>query len=624
MDNIIKLLPEFVANQIAAGEVINRPSAVVKELVENSLDAKARNIELYIQDAGKNLIQVIDDGNGMEKEDAQQCFLRHATSKISKAEDLHTLYTMGFRGEALAAISAIAQVELKTRTENSQTGTLVRIEGEGIKECTECICEKGCSIAVKNIYFNTPARRQFLKTDDVEFKHIEEEFIRLALANCNIGFSLIKNGKQLYKLSASNLHTRILDIFGTSFEKHLVRVGESMNELNIEGFICKPDFTNKSRHKQYLFVNKRHIKHIGLNHAIETAYRELIANKTHPIYILFIDIDPKEIDVNIHPTKAEIRFIDERLIYKVLFSTVKHSIGLNQLAPALDFDNKNNFEINPPPTNYFPKQPQLDLKPDYNPFLPIKNSNTGYSSYKSDSIIDSFQKGSDFYKNKYLNLFENFFGDTNTIVNPCTAVQSEADLKISEDKNGDNSEKIFQIKDSYIVTSIKSGIIIIDQQAASERILFQQYANADDKQVMRVQKILFPQTISFSASNADTLNDISSDLSSFGWEIEWIGDTSFIVNATPSNAQNHDIQQLLDDIIHDYIQNIMCIKGSRDENISSAMAKRLSIKKGKKLKNEEMAYIVSQLFSCTYNNMSPSGKKIYFHIKTEEIENNFK
>ncbi|MDE7091274.1 MAG: DNA mismatch repair endonuclease MutL, partial [Bacteroidales bacterium] len=363
--SLIQLLPEHVANQIAAGEVVNRPASAVKELLENAVDAGADDIHLLVRDAGKTLIQVIDNGCGMSAEDAEKCFLRHATSKIRQADDLYTLQTMGFRGEALASIAAVACVELKTKRPNDETGYTVCMEGEKRTSAQACACPDGTQISVKNIYFNTPARRQFLKSDEVEYRYIEEEFVRVAMAHPEIKWQLTRDEKQVYHLEAGSFRQRVVQLMGRAFEQRLVRVHEAAGDIDIDGFICTPEYTTKNRSKQYLFVNTRYVKHIGLSHAIETAYKQLVPEKNYPAYFLRLTVRPETIDVNIHPTKTEIRFNDEKLIYGVLLSVVKHAIGVTQLAPALDFDNENDVVVPTRKPLGFPEPPRLNLDPNY-------------------------------------------------------------------------------------------------------------------------------------------------------------------------------------------------------------------------------------------------------------------
>ncbi|MEG2666546.1 MAG: DNA mismatch repair endonuclease MutL, partial [Bacteroidales bacterium] len=574
--------------------------------------------------------------------------------------DLFTIRTLGFRGEALASIAAVAQVELKTKNAESETGTQIEIEGEAIKANQACSCAQGSNIRVKNLYFNTPARRQFLKSDEVEFRYIEEEFYKIALAHPKIAFTFYKDDKCINRLESTVYNQRIIQLMGNAFQSRLVKVSENLANIKINGYICTPDYTTKTRSKQYLFINQRYIRHIGLNHAIEKAYKELVPEKNYPAYFLYLEMDPKNLDVNIHPTKTEVRFNDEKMIYGILFSVIKHAIGLNQIAPTIDFDTTNKFNITPPPPNYNPQAPSLNLNPNYNPFHSNQENKNSF-----------FKDSSNEYKQTYLQQFQHLhqeyedisspssaFVHTNTIpsqISMDTMGQSleqsflqhkpnlkkeftniPSNLQAETFKNAEKSEKaeeqdflnkeqnkFFQFQNAYIITSIKSGILIIDQQAASERIIFESYQQKKDKGNIPSQRTLFPQVVEFSSANTEMIRDLQKELEFLGWEMEWVGGHSFIVNAMPADAHECEAQSMLEEMLDIYTQNIMRAKTGKKDNISAAMAKQLAIKKGTYLQTEEIISLIDRLFSCPCPNLSPSGKKTFWILPLDNIVKSF-
>lgn len=644
MSDIIRLLPDFVANQIAAGEVVNRPSAAVKELLENAIDAGASEIELIIQEAGRTLIQVTDNGCGMSPTDAAKCFLRHATSKIKEAEDLYAIRTMGFRGEALASIAAIAKIELKTRMATEELGTCVLLEGSEIREETACQCKAGTSVAVKHLYYNTPARRQFLKNNETEFRYIEEEFFRIALANPGIKFTFYKDDKKIYTLEPSHLNHRIVQLMGSVFQSRLVKVDESLTEVSIAGYICKPDYSTKNRNRQYLFVNGRYIKHLGLNHAIEAAFKDLLPIKSYPAYFLFLEVDPKTIDINIHPTKTEIRFSDEKMIYGILSSIVKHAIGINNLPPSIDFDLTNQFAPPPMPEGYIPPPPDIRLNPAYDPFNTpsmetlleqkaskyvglneqwVKNTNVhaNINSYQNPSGFSSLSNGS---KDAYLDNFAEIHS-TQNIAESFTTMASQMSFPLEEEtQNQDgNASRVFQIQQSYIVASLRSGLIIIDQEAAHERILFERFKEKDSHNRILSQRSLFPKTIDFSPSNTEILIDLKEELLILGWDIEWLGRCNFVINGTPPDVSDEETPLILEAILDNYKELLMHPHREKKSDVASSAAKQLSVKKGVFLSKEEMLHIIDQLFACGYAEQSPSGSKTFWILSTQEIGERF-
>ncbi|MDR0619645.1 MAG: DNA mismatch repair endonuclease MutL [Bacteroidales bacterium] len=604
MSSIIKILPEHVANQIAAGEVVNRPSSAVKELLENAVDAKATEISLYIEDAGKTLIRVIDNGCGMSAEDAQTAFLPHSTSKISAADDLLHISTMGFRGEALASIAAVTQIELRTRHKSDELGTQLEIDGGNIKNIKQIAAPCGTNISVKNIYFNTPARRKFLSSDEVEYRHIEDVFTKVALANPEINFSLYKNSTRVLHLPDGTQHSRIIQVFGNAFQQRLVRVSENLSDVSIDGYICKPDYT-KLRSKQYLFVNRRSVKHPGLNYAIESAFAGLIPEKNHPVYCIFIEVDPSTIDVNIHPAKTEIRFNNERLIYSTLHAVVKHAIGINQLSPSLDFDT---FQI--------PLAPRSGNN--------YSAGNFGNSNHNGGNS-NSFSKVSDEFREAYMKSIKEIQkAEEDILQNDIESLQGE--LPLSEpDTSIIVDSSVFQIAGSYIAAPFSSGLLIIDQQAASERVLFDEFCKKNTQNQSSTKSpaktLLFPQSIELSASQTETLKEIQPTLELLGWDFSWLGGNTFMINAMPEQGNEKDVQKIIEDIIDLYIQKQMNggDEMSSAQKIAAAAAKRTSIKHGEKLHKEEMYSLISRLLASSNPHTSPSGQKTLRLLSPEDI-----
>ncbi len=617
--SIINILPDFVANQIAAGEVVNRPASAVKELLENAVDAGADKIELHIEDAGKTLVQVVDNGCGMKPEDARKCFLAHATSKLATADDLLSLTTMGFRGEALASIAAVAQVELQTRPQEDETGTLVVIEGGKILQEKPCACAPGTSIKVKNIYFNTPARRQFLKSDDVEYRYVEEEFNRVALVHPDIRFELYRNGRKIYFLEAGNFKKRIVALMGKSFDSRLVKVAEKIPDVEVTGYLCSPDYAVKGRGKQFLFVNRRFVKHPYLANAVEKAYQDLLPEGKNPVFFLHLSVDPHSIDVNIHPTKTEIRFKDEHLLYGLLLSACKHALGVSQIRDTLDFGSEQALPYQYKPQGYVPQAPSVKLQPGYNPFHTVaekKDYRTAYGeSFARMQESPAFRDTSDEpAKQLLLDCMEEVVADTRNN-------HGDTHNAGAEEKTSDTA-RIFQIFDRYIVTPLKSGLAFIDQEAASERIIYNDYARPQNDNVPS-QNTLFPQTVELSSSHAQILNDVRDKLNTLGWAVEWVGANSFILNAFPAGIQEGRVQEILENLLDDYAANLMKTSSGMEENLALAMARQMSVKAGTTLSQEEMFYIVNRLFSETQSEISPSGRKTLWILSEKALSDMF-
>jgi len=611
MADIIHLLPDSVANQIAAGEVVQRPSSVVKELLENSLDAGATKIQLIIKDAGKTLIQVIDNGCGMSDSDARMCFERHATSKIKDANDLFSIRTMGFRGEALASIAAISHVELKTKLHNELLGTHIIVEGSKVKSQEPCQFSNGTSFSVKNLFFNVPARRNFLKSDNIETNHILEEFFRIAIINHSIAFTYHHNDKLIYQLESGNLRQRIVALFGKGYNEKILPLEQSTNIASFFGFISKPEFAKKTRGEQYFFVNKRFFKHPYLNHAVENAFQELIPEKSIPSYFINIDTDPSFIDINIHPTKTEIKFQDEKTLYALLRSTVKQSLGKFTLTPTIDFDIEHSLNLSPPPKDYQIKPPEIKINPDFNPFDSKYRSSYKTLTQREDSNIKNWEK-----------LFEHE-----------TVIQSSIETFNNESKNSDEVKNIekqkityhfFQINDKFIVTSIKSGILIIDQQRAYERIFYEKFVGQFENNKGYSQQQLFPHTIVFSPQDASIINEICNELRTIGFDIEEFGRDTFIVNGIPTELINENIKSTIEGMLENYKKNFIDLQIDKKINVALSMAKNLSAKYLRKLEQEEIQFLIDRLFACKMPEQSPSGKKVFILIDNDVLLEKFK
>ncbi|MCD4773535.1 MAG: DNA mismatch repair endonuclease MutL [Bacteroidales bacterium] len=613
MSDIIKLLPDSVANQIAAGEVIQRPASAVKELLENSIDSGASEIKLIIKDAGKTLMQVIDNGCGMSETDARMSFERHATSKIQSADDLFAIRTMGFRGEALASIAAIAHVDIKSKLPDIELGSHISIEGSEVKAQEAISCPDGTNISVKNLFFNVPARRNFLKSDTVETRHIIEEFNRIALVNPDIEFSLVHNERRILKLPISNLKQRIVGVMGSNYSQRLVPVEQKTDKVNISGFIGKPEFAKKTRGEQYFFVNKRFIKHPYLNHAVDNAFQELLPSKAFPSYFIYFDIDPKQIDINIHPTKTEVNFQDNKLIYAILRAAIKQGLGKYNITPTIDFDIEQSFNIPNHPQGKPIVNPFQKIKTEYNPFethQPKFQSQRERSNAENWDVLFSGEKT----KN---NLFEI----------PDTAKDTDKHLVESIMSNIENDyqdRKIFQIQNRFILTFIKSGVLIISQQNAHERILYERFLKMLENKKGPSQQELFPQSIHFTPGDAEIIKDIRKDILNVGFDIEEFGRNTFVVNGTPPDISNSNIKETLEGIIENYKKNMLDLHLDRKINIARSMAVNLSVKAGKKLQIEEMGILIDELFACQIPEKSPGGKSTIHIISFEELSAIFK
>ncbi|HRG59687.1 MAG TPA: DNA mismatch repair endonuclease MutL [Bacteroidia bacterium] len=619
MSDIIHLLPDAVANQIAAGEVIQRPASVIKELVENAVDAGADEILVIIKDAGKTLIQITDNGKGMSPTDARMSFERHATSKISEANDLFSIRTKGFRGEALASIAAIAHVELKTRQEHDTVGTLIIIEGSEVKKQEPVACAKGTSFYVKNLFYNVPARRNFLKSDSVETTHIIEEFERVALTHPEISFTLINNNNEVFKLEKSGLRQRIVGVFGKAFNEKLVPVEESTDYVKIKGFVCKPEYARKSRGEQFFFINNRYIKNAYLNHALVRAYDQLLAPDTYPSYFIYFDLPPNVIDINIHPTKTEVKFEDEKTVYAILRSTIKRSLGIYNISPTIDFDTEATVDIMPLKPGETVKAPSIRLKEGYNPFsapganADLKKFNTLDDWQIPDS--ESFRKA-DNDKSVHAQLNQTAF---------ILPDETQEDLIDSSEETNETPIKktSYQLHKTYILSHIKTGFLIIDQQSAHERILYEKYIRQMAHHQSYSQQLLFPVVLNFSAAEAELLQGILGDLHLLGFEIELMGKNAFGINGIPPELKENELQQSIDKII-DEIKQQGEIRTGKKEFLAKVLARNMSVKSGEKLSEEEMQHIIDELFSCELPYHSPSGKPTLITFTLEELAKRFK
>ena len=609
MADIIQLLPDHVANQIAAGEVVQRPASVVKELLENAIDAGSSTIKLLVKNAGKVLIQVIDDGIGMSANDARLSFERHATSKIKVADDLFNLNTKGFRGEALASIAAIAHVEMKTRQISDELGTLLSVEGSIITSQEVITTPKGSSIAVKNLFFNIPARRNFLKSDNVELRHIIDEFQRVVLAHPKINFSMYHNGNDLFNLLKGSFRQRIVNTFGRKTNEKLVPVEETTEVLSISGFVAKPEYSKKSRGEQFFFVNNRYIKSPYLNHSISSAFEGLLQPGRHPSYFLNLQVDPKSIDINIHPTKTEIKFDDEQTMYAILRAAIKHSLGQFSIAPVLDFERDKNLDIPYALNGGETSVPKVEIDRSFNPF---------YNSSHTKPLHS--KAGSESWEGLYVGL------ESKSNTDSFSQVSYESDQvtsSIFDDTIERKVQKTFQLHNKYIINTIKSGMVVIDQNRAHERILYEDYLRKITTNKAVSQQLLFPLQLNLSSSRIYILKDLQQTLETTGFVFSIFNNETVELTGLPVGIKESDISKVFDQLIHDIENEIPDINFSVSDLLSKSLAKSLAIKNGKKLECQEQEYIVNTLFFCKEPAVSPSNKTIFVTIKVDELDKKF-
>ena len=602
MSDIIKLLPDHVANQIAAGEVIQRPASVVKELLDNAIDAGATSIQLVIKEGGKTWIQVIDNGKGMSPTDARMCWERHATSKINSSEDIYTIKTMGFRGEALASIASVAQVELKTKSAEYQVGTLILVEGSEVKKQEEAACEQGTGITVKNLFYNIPARRNFLKSNPVETRHIFDEFTRAALANPAIRFSLHNNNDEVYLLDGGDIQLRIKQLFGYGLPEQLLALREETTIANVSGFMGKPELVKKTRGEQFFFVNGRFIKDAYLNHAVMSCYENLITKDQFPFYVIFIEIDPKHIDVNVHPSKTEIKFDDERSLYQILKSVCKKTIGEHYHVPTFEPSSPDYFlQLNSP--NQPIDSPQQTFQPTAKPGSGNQGFNTGKQNFNQTKSSD----------------WEELFGilnkkETIADVGGKRFAKMPDELELETDAY---SKNITQIHGTFILSQIKSGIMLIDMQAAHERILFNKYMYALQNQPMASQQKLFPKSITLNAADALLLQELLADIRALGFDVNELGGNTFSINGVPAELNHYNEQHLIDEVLEHYKQQHG--NQTKHQHIAKILAQRAAIKPGTRLNAEEMNNLIDELFALPENKLSPSGKVCYKTLRLDDI-----
>lgn len=610
MGDIIRLLPDSVANQIAAGEVIQRPASAVKELLENSIDAGSTKIQLVIEDAGKTLIQVIDNGKGMTENDARMCFERHATSKIESAEQLFAIKTKGFRGEAMASIAAVAQVEMRTRTEDNPIGIQINIAGSKIQKQEACQTPVGTNLMIKNLFFNVPARRNFLKSDQIEARHIMDEFMRVALAHTSVEMSLYQNGDEVFNLKSGKLRQRIVELFGKGFNEKLVPISEETSIAKLEGFIGKPEFARKKRGEQFFFVNDRFIRSSYLNHAISSAYDELIDEKMHPAYFIFFTVEPSFIDINIHPTKTEIKFEDEKSIYAILRSAVRQSLGKYNISPTLDFDQEMSINFPPPPKDVRMFQPEL----------PIKQSSGSVSTKGAHSAAmvktrtEGWQSPSD---DDWQKLYEGLSEQSIQPQPETTTVQSR--MSVGEEVE----KKPVQIHGRYILSSIRSGAIIIDQKRAHERIVYEQIIRSLALHQVPKQQQLFPINIELNSADTKTLTSILDEVKLLGMDIEPFGKNTFIIQGLATYIDENTVKDVIDELLDEYNESGSLTTSKRQEKLAQAMARKAAIPYGKILQQEEMTQLIDELFACDLPYSAPNGKPTLITLGLDELEKRF-
>ncbi|WP_158996417.1 DNA mismatch repair endonuclease MutL [Mucilaginibacter sp. L196] len=617
MSDIIQLLPDAVANQIAAGEVVQRPASAVKELVENAIDAGADKIQLILKDAGKALIQVIDNGCGMSLTDARMSFERHATSKIKKAEDLFAIRTMGFRGEAMASIAAIAQVELKTRRHEDELGTCILIEGSEVISQEACSANTGTSISVKNLFYNTPARRNFLKSNPVEMRHIIDEFQRVSLANPQIFFSLHHDGQEVYHLPASLLKQRIVHLFGNNYNQRLVPVEEDTSIIKLHGFVGKPEFARKTRGEQFFFVNNRFIKDAYLNHAVSTAYQELLPDECYPMYVLFIEIDPSKIDINVHPTKTEIKYQDEKSIYAIIRSAVKRSLGRYNITPSLDFDQENSIEhlITPKPFEEI-VAPTIAFNPDFNPFAAEKKVNR--------ELPPAFRSSGEYRNTPIPQNWDTLYEISKRDSPVQQTLHEEANIEVDEQEITKSSERqLFQIHNRFILSQIKSGFMLISQQAAHERVLYERFLQQLQSHSGVSQQSLFPQSVTLNSSDFELLKELLPDVRALGFDIREFGKNTVVVEGIPADLNNVGEEQLLEQLLEGFKNNLAILKLDKRDNLARSLARNAAIKSGTKMSLEEMNLLIDQLFACQMPNLALNGKPVISTFTLTELIERF-
>lgn len=607
MSDIIRLLPDNIANQIAAGEVVQRPASVVKELLENSVDAGSTSVQLIVKDAGKQLVQVIDNGKGMSDSDARLCFERHATSKIRSADDLFAIRTFGFRGEAMASIASVAQVEMKTKLPENELGTLIRIEGSAILAHEQTAYPQGTSISVKNLFYNVPARRNFLKSNSVEMRHIMDEFVRIALAHPEVAFSFYHNDLELFNLPEETLSKRAVSLLGGSYREQLIPCKEETDFITISGYIGKPESARKTRGDQFFFVNNRYIRSNYLHHAVMHAFEELIPADSFPFYILFIEIDPSHIDVNVHPTKTEIKFDDEKTVYAIIKACVKRSLGTHNIMPSLDFD----YNVNVSGFTGMGFEQQNDRSERTTPSFTPKTFPSSDQVHKSNQsnwerMYSGLENKRDEVYQESIKMFSSING-------------TEEDKQLNKDLLYTENTSTFQLHQKYIVTQVKSGVLLVDQQAAHERILFEKYMSMLQNKFGSSQQFLFPQTLELSAADFAMVIEMEDDIRKLGFVFSIFSNTTIVVNGVPSDVKGGNEKGLFEGLIEQFKQNRTDYKIDRQENLARALAKRSAIRAGNKLTLIEMNSMIDQLFACKTPNYAPDGNLTVVMLDMDKI-----
>jgi len=616
MPDIIQLLPDAVANQIAAGEVVQRPASAVKELVENALDAGADKIQVILKDGGKSLIQVIDNGCGMSLTDARMSFERHATSKIRKAEDLFAIRTMGFRGEAMASIAAIAQVELKTRRHEDELGTCILIEGSEVISQQACSANTGTSISVKNLFYNTPARRNFLKSNPVEMRHIIDEFQRVALANPQVFFSMHHDGQEIYHLPQATLKQRIIHLLGNNYNERLVPVEEDTSVIKLRGFVGKPEYAKRTRGEQFFFVNNRFIRDAYLNHAVLMAFKELLPEDTYPLYVLFIEIDPAKIDINVHPTKTEIKYQDEQTIYAIIRSAVKRSLGRYNITPSLDFDQENSIEhlVTPKPFEEI-VAPTISFNPDYNPFA---------TEQKIERESPVFRSSNDYRSSPVPQNWDTLYEIARKEENTQSEMHGQKSIAVDDqDLNKPSEQQLFQVHNRYILSQIKSGFMVINQQAAHERILYERFLQQLENHTGVSQQSLFPQSVTLNSSDFELLKELLPDIRALGFDIREFGKNTVVVEGVPADLNNASETEILEQLLEGFKNNQSILKLDKRDSLARSLARNAATKAGVKMSLEEMNLLIDQLFACQMPNLALNGKLVITTFTLNELAERF-
>lgn len=677
MLNVIQLLPDSIANQIAAGEVVQRPASVVKELLENSVDAKAKSVQVIIREAGRNLIQIVDDGLGMTETDARMSFERHATSKIRTSDDLFRIRTMGFRGEALASIAAVAQIEMRTRRAEEELGTLIRIEGSDIKAQESISCLPGTNLLIKNLFFNVPARRNFLKSNSVEMRHIIDEFQRVALANPEVGFSLFHNDQEIYNLPAGKLSRRIVDMFGKSYREQLNFCEEQTPYVTVHGYIGKPESAKKARNEQFFFVNNRFIKHNYLHHAVVGAYEGTLPEGSHPFYVLFIDIDPSHIDINIHPTKTEIKFDDERSVYAIMMAAVRKAVGLYNLSPSLDFDSDVNFlaGVRPGPGKLSAAEIKSDLQQpttERNAARPISPSWASGTtqpvnergSTRNDSLDKAAGSSFDIPKKASVNNWQALYEgvatpettdrpapsgkegdwlgevkqqstsavdqlsiDSEPITMGSRANQLQVGLEPQQEQDLPvlvDDDTIIQVQNRYLLAPIKSGMLLIDQRRAHERILYDQFNTALTKRNGSSQQLLFPKTITLMPVDFQLALDLRDDLMSLGFEFDELGANTFVIRGVPALVMGENEEELFANLLAQLRADTGRLKLDRLESMARSLARRSAMRYVNRLSTTERKALVNQLFASANPSYTPTGEPVTVVLSLDKIAGLFR